>query len=94
MYQVKELADLAGVRRADAPLLRFHRAAEAACVNEAGYRLYGEREVDLLQQILFYRERGMDLKEIRDILYTENLIFWGAPGASSGAGSPKGAYGS
>ena len=78
MYQVKELADLAGV---SARTLRYYDSIgllKPACVNEAGYRLYGEREVDLLQQILFYRERGMDLKEIRDILYTENFDILGA----------------
>ena len=78
MYQVKELADLAGV---SARTLRYYDSIgllKPACVSEAGYRLYGEREVDLLQQILFYRERGMDLKEIRDILYTENFDILGA----------------
>ncbi len=95
MYQVKELADLAGV---SARTLRYYDSIgllKPACVNEAGYRLYGEREVDLLQQILFYRERGMDLKEIRDILYTENFDILGALREHlRGAGSPKGAYGS
>jgi len=36
--------------------------------SEAGYRLYGEKEVDMLQQILFYRELGMPLSAIREIL--------------------------
>ena len=44
-----------------------------AFVNDAGYRFYGEREVDLLQQILFYRERGMELKKIRSIIYEEGF---------------------
>lgn len=33
-----------------------------------GYRLYGPKEVDRLQQILFYRELGLGLGEIRQIL--------------------------
>lgn len=40
-----------------------------------GYRRYGEQELFLLQQILYYRERGSDLKTIQQILYqivTEN----------------------
>jgi DNA-binding transcriptional MerR regulator len=37
-------------------------------VSSNGYRLYGEAEVDRLQQILFYRELGLPLEEIRNIL--------------------------
>ena len=33
-----------------------------------GYRCYGPREVDRLQQILFYRRLGMGLAQIREIL--------------------------
>ncbi|MDO5400802.1 MAG: MerR family transcriptional regulator [Eubacteriales bacterium] len=33
-----------------------------------GYRIYGEKEVDRLQQILFYRELGVELKDIGAIL--------------------------
>ena len=42
-------------------------------VSEAGYRYYGEKEVALLQQILFYRERGFDLKSIQKILYQDDF---------------------
>ena len=34
----------------------------------AGYRLYVERDVERLQQILFFKELGFDLKEIKRIL--------------------------
>jgi DNA-binding transcriptional MerR regulator len=37
-------------------------------VGSNGYRLYGEAEVDRLQQILFYRELGVPLGDIRKIL--------------------------
>ncbi len=36
--------------------------------SEAGYRLYGERELERLQAILFYRELGFDLEAIRELL--------------------------
>ena len=39
-----------------------------ARVTEAGYRIYGPREVDRLQDILFYRELGLELSAIRRIL--------------------------
>lgn len=44
-----------------------------AGITEAGYRFYGEKEMDLLQQILFYRERGFALDTIRAILYSEEF---------------------
>ena len=37
-------------------------------INSSGYRIYGQEEVDLLQQILFYREMEMRLEEIRKII--------------------------
>ncbi len=39
-----------------------------ARINSSGYRIYGKREIDLLQQILFYREMGLPLEEIGDII--------------------------
>ena len=36
-------------------------------VAESGYRIYGQEEVDALQQILFYRELGFALDEIRKL---------------------------
>lgn len=37
-------------------------------VTDAGYRLYGEEELQKLQQILFFRELDFPLQEIRQIL--------------------------
>jgi DNA-binding transcriptional MerR regulator len=37
-----------------------------------GYRIYGSAEVDTLQQILFYRELGVPLEEIRIILASKD----------------------
>ena len=62
MYSIGELAELAGV---SARTLRYYDREgllKPSCVNEAGYRFYGEREVNLLQQILFYREAGAGLE--------------------------------
>jgi DNA-binding transcriptional MerR regulator len=36
--------------------------------NSSGYRIYGVKEVDRLQQILFFRTMGIPLKEIKAIL--------------------------
>jgi len=39
-----------------------------ARINSSGYRVYGTAEVDRLQQILFYRELGVSLDNIREII--------------------------
>src|SRR5690606_30054901 len=36
--------------------------------SEAGYRLYGEDDLARLQQVLFYRELGFALEEIRELM--------------------------
>ena len=63
-YSIKELSELAGI---SARTLRYYDEIgllKPSGVNDAGYRYYGEREVESLQQILFYRERGFELKTI------------------------------
>lgn len=37
-------------------------------VTEAGYRVYSDIELDTLQQILFFRELGFSLKDIKEIM--------------------------
>ena len=67
-YTVKQLGDLAGV---SGRTLRYYDQIDLlkpTMVNESGYRIYGPREVDRLQQILFYRELGVDLSTIKDLL--------------------------
>ena len=68
-YSIRELSELAGV---SARTLRYYDEIgllKPLYTNEAGYRYYGENQVMLLQQILFYRKRGFELKQIRKILY-------------------------
>lgn len=72
-YGIRELSQLAGV---SARTLRYYDGIgllKPLYVSEAGYRFYGEEEAALLQQILFYRERGFDLKRIRQILYRDDF---------------------
>lgn len=72
-YSIRELSELAGV---SARTLRYYDEIgllKPLYVNDAGYRYYGEKEVVLLQQILFYRERGFDLSRIQKILYQEDF---------------------
>lgn len=44
-----------------------------AMKNEAGYRIYSQKEIDLLQQILFYRALDMKLEQIKDIVHAPNF---------------------
>lgn len=68
-YSIKQLSELAGV---SARTLRYYDEIgllKPSRTNQAGYRYYGEKEVDLLLQILFYRERGFGLDRISEIVY-------------------------
>ena len=42
-------------------------------INSSGYRIYGSTEVDRLQQILFYRELGVNLDSIKEIMTSETF---------------------
>lgn len=72
-YSIKELSELAGV---SARTLRYYNEIELLLplrTNDAGYRFYGEKEVERLQQILFYRERGLALEQIKSILFQNDF---------------------
>ena len=72
-YSIRELAEISGV---SSRTLRYYDSIgllTPARVNDAGYRFYGEKEMLLLQQIFFYRERGFSLEEIQQILYQKDF---------------------
>jgi len=67
-YTVQKLAQMAGV---STRTLRYYDEIDIlkpARVNSSGYRIYGQVEVDRLQQILFYRELGVSLESIKEIV--------------------------
>ena len=67
-YTVQKLGELAGV---STRTLRYYDEIgilKPARINSSGYRIYGQNEVNRLQQILFYKELGVSLEEIRDIV--------------------------
>ncbi|MDR7077210.1 DNA-binding transcriptional MerR regulator [Neobacillus niacini] len=67
-YTIQKLASLAGV---STRTLRYYDEIgilKPARINSSGYRIYGQEEVNLLQQILFYRELGVGLDIIKDIV--------------------------
>ncbi len=67
-YTVKMLGQMAGI---STRTLRYYDQIgilKPARINSSGYRIYGQAEVDRLQQILFYRELGVNLESIKDIV--------------------------
>lgn len=67
-YTVQKLGRLAGI---SARTIRYYDEIgilKPARISSSGYRIYGQKEVDLLQQILFYRELGVDLDSIKKIV--------------------------
>ncbi|MDD2619835.1 MAG: MerR family transcriptional regulator [Syntrophomonadaceae bacterium] len=67
-YTVHKLGQLAGI---SGRTLRYYDEIgilKPARINSSGYRLYGQAEVDRLQQILFYRELDVSLENIKIII--------------------------
>ena len=67
-YTIQRLASLAGV---STRTLRYYDEIgilKPARINSSGYRIYGQEEVNRLQQILFYRELGVGLDSIKEIV--------------------------
>ncbi|MBW7572163.1 MerR family transcriptional regulator [Caproiciproducens faecalis] len=71
-YTVKEVSAMTGVTIK--ALHYYHKIGLLLpCrVTEAGYRLYGKKELERLQQILFYRELEFSLREIQTALQSES----------------------
>lgn len=67
-YTIKALADLAGVTPRTLRWYDQKGLLKPRRTTEAGYRLYGPEEVDRLQAILFYKELGLELEAVREIL--------------------------
>lgn len=67
-YTVKALAELAGITVRT--LHHYDRIGlfRPSRVSEAGYRLYSDADLDHLQQVLFFRELGLGLTEIKEIV--------------------------
>ena len=68
MRTVKEISDLTGIS-----VRTLHYYDEIGLLkptekNDAGYRLYDDKALETLQQILFFREFDISLKEIKAVL--------------------------
>ena len=72
-YTIKELSKLVGIT---SRTLRYYdeiNLLKPLYLNNSGYRIYGENEIDLLQIILFYRALDVPLETIKTILSSENF---------------------
>lgn len=67
-YTVQKLGALAGISTRTLRYYDEFGLLKPARINSSGYRIYGQAEVDLLQQILFYRELGLSLEKIREMI--------------------------
>lgn len=68
MYTVKQLADLAGVSRRTLHYYDEIGLLQPSARGDNDYRQYDDTSLFRLQQILFYRELGLDLQQIKEIL--------------------------
>lgn len=67
-YTVQKLGRMAGI---SPRTLRYYDEIgllKPRRINSSGYRIYGESEVNRLQQILFYRELGVSLDGIKNMV--------------------------
>lgn len=72
-YTIKQLAEIAGV---SSRTLRYYDEIgllKPKEINLSGYRIYGEKEVDILQQIMFYKSIDMKLDDIKETILNPNF---------------------
>lgn len=72
-YSVSQLAKLSGV---SARTLRYYDEIDLLApkrLTSKGYRVYGQDEVDRLQQILLYRALDISLEEIKRLIYSKDF---------------------
>ena len=65
---IQKLGQMAGV---STRTLRYYDELgilKPARINSSGYRIYGQKEIDMLQQIMFYRALEVDLETIKRII--------------------------
>ena len=88
MRTVKEISGLTGIS-----VRTLHYYDEIGLLkptqkSDAGYRLYDDRALEILQQILFFREFDIPLKEIKAVLENPDLA-----NAEKNVGSKERTYG-
>ncbi|MEC1527766.1 MerR family transcriptional regulator [Bacillus spizizenii] len=72
-YQVKQVADIAGVSIRTLHHYDDIQLLNPSALTDAGYRLYSDADLERLQQILFFREIGFRLDDIKEMLDHKNF---------------------
>ena len=72
-YTINKLAQLAGISTRTLRYYDTFGLLSPVRSSTNGYRLYGQKEVERLQHILFYRELGLPLEEIRAFLLEKDF---------------------
>lgn len=73
MKTVKQVSDLTGI---SIRMLRYYDKLgllKPSEVTDAGYRLYDDKAIETLQQILFFKELELTLKEVKEIMASPQL---------------------
>ena len=73
MRTVKEISDLTGISVRTLHYYDEIGLLKPTAKSAAGYRLYDDKSLEILQQILFFRELDFPLKEIKDMLGKSSL---------------------
>lgn len=73
MRTVKEVSELTGVSTRTLHYYDEIGLFPPTDKSEAGYRLYDDRAIEILQQILFFREFGIPLKDIKTVMKNPSL---------------------
>ena len=72
-YTVKDIKEIAKV---SARTLHYYDEIgllKPNSITESGYRIYNDKDLEKLQQILFFRELNFSLKDIKEILESEDF---------------------
>ncbi|MCI4138781.1 MerR family transcriptional regulator [Bacillus vallismortis] len=72
-YQVKQVADIAGVSIRTLHHYDDIQLLNPSAITDAGYRLYSDADLERLQQILFFKEIGFRLDDIKELLDHPNF---------------------
>ena len=68
MKTIKQVSDLTGI---SVRMLHYYDKIgllKPSKFTEAGYRLYDDEALEILQQILFFKELDIPLKEVKEII--------------------------
>ncbi len=72
-YSINELSKIA--KTSTRTLRYYHEIGllEPSRINSSGYRIYGLKEVDKLQEILFYKSMGFKLEDIKNMVNSSDF---------------------